>query len=208
MTYPRVNLLKKSEQRYQGAVSRSFILLCGIGAPILIVGLVLGISLANNASIKAQLVSSQALWENLEPRLKEYRVENQGLATGGRVLDLFDGWKQSQVSFVDMLNDVQGAVPGSIQFSRLSIRSEATKPIYKTAAELQLHYSLSIDGIAFGAEAEKQVLIMQKDLLECEQIGAEFDSVKLASMRNRQSKDGESARDFRLVATTQKGEVK
>lgn len=205
MTYPRVNLLKKSEQRYEGAVSRSFILLCGIGAPALLILLIIGLCFAHSASIKYQLKSSQALWENLEPRLTAHTQGNQGLSTNQKLLDLFSGWESSQASFVDLLNDVQGSVPGTVQFNRLSIRAGESKAIYKTATELQLDYNLIIEGVAHGSQAENQVIALQKDLLASERVGNTFDSLKLDSMRKRTDSDGENMREFRLVGEAGEG---
>lgn len=208
MTYPRVNLLKKDERRYQGAVSRSFILVCGIGTPILLIFLIIGLCFVQKFSIESQLKSSQALWDNLEPSLKAHNLGNQGLTTNKKVLDLFNGWESSQTSFVNLLSDLQDSVPGSIQFNRLSVRTGESKAIYKTPAELEMDYTLTLEGIALGAQAEKQVIAFQKDLLACEQVGSTFESLKLDSMRKRTDANGEHMSEFRLLGAADEGGMK
>lgn len=208
MTYPRVNLLKKDEQRYQGAVSRGFILLFGIGAPALFILLASIFCFAYHANIKSEIASNQVFWETLEPRLKVHGQGTKGLATNKRVLDLFAGWEASQASFHKLLDDVQRAVPDTIQFTRLSVRTGESQPIYKTPAELKLQYNLVIEGLAVGVHAENEVIALQRDLLACEQIGSTFDTLNLDSMKKRSAADGESFREFRLVGAAGKGSEK
>ena len=112
MIYPRVNLLKKSELRYQGAVSWGFILLCGIGIPVLLIFFGVGLSFVHRASIKSQLESSQALWENLDPRLEAYKKGAMVLSTNQKIIELFQGWDTSRISFVKLLDEVQDNRPG------------------------------------------------------------------------------------------------
>lgn len=208
MTYPRVNLLKKDEQRYQGAVSRGFILLCGIGAPTLLIIISAAILFAHNANIKLEIASNQTLWDSLEPRLKVHVQGTKGLATNKKVLDLFTGWEASQASFHKLLNDVQGTVPATVQFTRLSVRTGDSQSVYKTPADLELDYNLIIEGVAEGGQAENEVIALQKDLLACEQIGRTFETLKLDSMKKRSAAAGESSREFRLVGEAGKGETK
>lgn len=205
MTYPRVNLLRKDEQRYQGIVSRGFILFCGIGAPALVLLLVAVLGFAYHAGIKAEIASNQVFWESLEPRVKAHAQSTQGLATNKKVLDLFTGWESSQASFYKLLDDVQGAVPETVQFTRLAVRTGESKSIYKTPAELQLAYNLIIEGVAEGAQAENEVIALQRDLLACEQIGNTFNTLKLDSMKKRSAGAGESSREFRLVGEAGEG---
>ena len=185
MIYPRVNLLKKNEIRYQGVVSWNFILLCGIGTPVLLALLSIGLCFIRSVSTKSELKSSHTLWENYEPRLAVHKKGNQCLVTNQKILDLFEDWERSTVSFVTLLDDVQAVVPDAVQFTRMSIRSDESGSLYKTEGELRLDYSMIIEGIAQGAQAENQVISFQKDLLTCKEVGAVFDSLKLASLRKK-----------------------
>jgi len=175
---------------------------------VLLLLLITVILVSNHLSVQAQLASSRTVWENFEPRLTAYRSDKQGLTTSGRIMNLFDGWQESQSSFLSLLNEVQHEVPRNIQFTRLSVRAKSGGSLYKTAEELALNYSLSIDGIAVGDAAESDVLSLQKDLLAGKTVGSSFSSLKLASMRKSTGTDGQTMRQFQLVAAAQEGEKK
>ncbi|QBG49184.1 hypothetical protein EGM51_17935 [Verrucomicrobia bacterium S94] len=205
MNYPRVNLIKKSEQRYQGVVSRNFILLVGIGTPLVIIALIAGTLFAQHSSIQSQLASSRAVWQTFEPRVEAFRKEKTGLETTGKIMGLFEGWEESQVSIVNLMDAVQGCVPANIQFSRMSILSDVKGSVFKDADELKLHYSLTIDGVAVGDQAEGQVLLLQRQLQASQPVLSVFDSLKLASMRNKLNSDNTAMNEFRLIATAGEG---
>jgi hypothetical protein len=65
-------------------------------------------------------------------------------------------------------------------------------------------YDLTIDGTAFGDEAETQVLLLQKDLRDADLLGSTFNTIKLASMKNQ----GGSVRSFKLSGTSKDGGAK
>ena len=207
MTSPqtRINLLRKSEQRYQGAVSRRFVLMVAVGAPILIVSILSGIKAIQYTGVQADLKQSQEIWKELEPRLELYKEENRGLAYNKQAMDLINGWKSSQTSFVTLLEEVQDTVPANIQFTRLSVKSEQTPLVYTASKDMELKFSLVIDGAAQGDTAESQVIELGRDLMGAELVESTFDSIKLASLRKRNSTEGESIREFRLVSEALEG---
>lgn len=202
MNYPRVDFLNKSERRYQGAVSRRFLVAGAVIAPVLLIAGLSAIKVAQYASVKSDLEVQRELWSKLEPRLKSFREENAALAKNDAALKLCDAWDESQGSFLKLLNDIQGAVPANIQFTRLSVRSKAKATSLEKPEDMELNYSLQIEGVVHGDRAENHVIALRRDLLSCEQIGATFDSMKLASLRKRAMADGEEVSDFRLVGET------
>lgn len=206
MKYPRVNLIKKNELRYQGVVSRGFILTLGIGAPAVLVLVLLAFFVVYQSNLKAQLESARIVWENYEPRLNDYREDKSGLTTTGQIMDLFDGWQASQKSFLTLLEEVQQNVPENIQFTRLSVRSELGGPVYKKPEDLALNLDLTIDGMAVGDGAERDVILLQKKLKSSAAIGSSFASLKLASMRKSTAADNQAMRQFRLTGSSQEGE--
>lgn len=202
MNYPKVNLLKKNERRYQGAVSHRFLTISLVVTPILLIAVLSGVKLIQYTGVQSTLRGSRSLWADLEPKLKQYKKENKGLAANRQAIELFEGWDASRGSFVKLLTDVQGAVPENIQFTRLSVRAESGPSVYSEAEEMELNYALVIEGVAEGARAENHVIALRRDLLACEQIGSTFDSMKLASLRKRDKKGGGEAQVFRLVGAT------
>lgn len=208
MTCTRVNLLKKSELRYQGAVSRRLVVAGVVAAPILLASVLSGIKLVQHAAIQSELKDRREAWQAIEPQLAVYLEENKGLESNRKILDLFEGWDKSQGSFVKLLSDIQASVPENVQFVRLSIRGNSQAKVFKQAEDMDLDYALVIEGISQGDRAEDEVINLRKDLLKCEQIGATFESVKLASMRKREGAGDIGLREFKLEGETAGGSGK
>jgi hypothetical protein len=205
MNYPRVNLLKKSEQRYQGAVSRRFLLACIVVTPILFITLLSGVKLIQYSSVQSSLKSSGEVWMGLKSRLALYKDEQKSLATNRRALELIAGWKGTQIPLSELLIEIQGAVPANIQLTRLAIRSEPETSIYDKPEDFTLNYTLVVQGIAQGDRAEEVVIGLRKELLKTERMGAAFDSVTLGSMRKRVGRDGKAMQEFSLDGSGAEG---
>ncbi len=205
MKYPRVNLLKKTEQRYQGAVSHRFMLVTLVVAPILFIAVLSGVKLIQYAGVQSSLKASREIWERLEPRLNLYKEEQRSLSSSKQALGLFTGWQGTQVSLSTLLAEIQATVPTGIQLKRLGIRSEPKTSVYGKPADFVLDYTLMLQGVAEGERAEDAVIGLRKDLLESENMDSTFESVKLASMRKRAGKGGQSMREFTLEGSGRKG---
>lgn len=198
MSYPRVNMLKKSEMRYQGAVSRRFMLVSVVVTPILLIALLSGVKLIQYGNIRADLGASREIWTVLEPRLAIATEQQHGLKINRQALELINGWRDSQVPMVELMTDIQQVVPSNVQLMRVSIRSDVKASLYREAEELDLNYTLALQGISQGSEAEDAVIALRKSLLEEEHLSGIFDSVKLTSMRKRRGLDGLNIREFSL----------
>ena len=203
MNYPRVNLLKKDEQRYQGAVSQRFILVSMVVIPVLFIAVLSSVKLIQYGSVQSDLKSSREIWTNLEPRLESFKIQQRQLNDNRKVFGIIQGWKDSQIPMDSLLLDIQQAVPGEIQITRVSIRSEVKSSVYHNEGELSLDYRLTVQGVSQGDHAEDEVILLRKSLLKKEHISAAFESLKLASMRKRD----ESFREFSLEGMGSQGEV-
>ncbi len=205
MKYPRVNLLKRSEQRYQGAVSRRFLLVSIVVTPILFITILSGAKLIQYTAVQSSLKSSGEVWASLKPRLAFCKNEQRSLAANRRAMELIAGWQGTQVPFSKLLAEMQDSIPASIQLSRLAIRGESETSIYDKPEDFTLDYTLTVQGVAQGERAEDVVIDLRKDLLKTEYMGATFDSVKLGSMRKRTGRGGQTMREFSLVGSGAEG---
>jgi hypothetical protein len=208
MNYQRVNLLKKSEQRYQGAVSRRFLLVSIVATPILLIAVLSGIKLIQYTGVQSELKASREIWKTLEPKLALFNEQKKGLADHRQILSLFEGWRASQASVIDLLDGIQDSVPENLQFTRLSLRSDLTRAVYAKAEDMTLNYKLVIEGLSQGNMAESDVIRLQRELLACEVVESTFDSIKLTAMRKRQNEKQIAMREFRLEGSMQQGGVK
>lgn len=205
MSYPRVNLLKKSEQRYQGAVSRRFILVSAVVSPILLIAVLSGIKLVQYGGIQSDLKANREIWKSLEPKLQLFNKQNQSLQANKQILSLFEGWQESQLPLVDMMGQVQDVVPYNVQFTRFSLRGEISPGTYETPEQMALDYKMLIEGIAQGERAEEDVWRFHRELLDSTTVAASFDTVDLADMRKQRSGSGVNVREFRIVGGNTKG---
>lgn len=205
MNYKRVNLLKKSEQRYQGMVSRRFVLVSMVATPILLIAALSGIKLVQYTGVQSELKASREIWKTLEPKLALFNEEKMGLADHRQILSLFEGWRASQAPVIELLEGIQDSVPDNIQFTRLSLRSDFTRALYETADDMALNYKLVIEGLSQGDMAESDVIHLQRELLACEVVESAFESIKLTAMRKRQDAKRITMREFRLEGSTQQG---
>lgn len=204
MTYSRVNLLKKSEQRYQGTVSRRFILISVVVTPILLIAVFSAIKMVQYTGVQSDLKAKRAIWENIEPQLALFNEKNQSLTINRKVLDLFEGWEQSQLPMAEILNGVQQIVPGNIQLMRLSVRGAIDGSVYETPQDMELDYSMQVEGQAQGERAETDVWQFLTDLNDNATISSQFATIRLAgSMRQIQRSNGESARTFRIQGSAE-----
>jgi hypothetical protein len=207
MKYPRVNLLKKSEQRYQGAVSRRFLLVSIVVTPILFITIFSGVKLIQYTSVQSNLKLSREVWSRLSPRLDLYKEEQRSLSANKQAMELIAGWRGTQVAHSILLTEIQGTIPSGVQLTRLAIRSELKTSVYRNPEDFPLDYRLTIQGVAEGARAEDAVIGLRKGLLKPEYMGSTFESIKLSSMRKRTGKGGQSMREFRLEGSGTKGDV-
>jgi len=206
MNHPRVNLLKKSEQRYQGAVSHRFILVAAVVAPILLVAILSGVKLVQYATVQSDLQAGKAVWSSLEPRYQLHQKELRSLNACRTSLDLLHGWMGSQIALSQLLLEIQEEVPPTIQLQRLSVRSDPQTATYVRVEDFVLDYKLMLQGVSQGERAEDAVMGLRKDLMATDLMGSVFKSVKLASMRKRAGKDEQNARDFRIEGFSKEGE--
>lgn len=206
MNYPRVNLLKKSEQRYQGVVSRRFFLVSIVVTPILFITILSGVKLVQYTAVQSNLKSSREIWSNINPRLNLYTEERRSLSANQRALELITSWQGTQVDYSKLLGEIQVAVPAAIQLTRLAIRSEPKTSVYENPEFFSMDHTLTIQGVAEGERAEDAVIGLRKGLLEPEYMGSTFESIKLSSMRKSVGKAGKSMREFRLEGASSRGE--
>ena len=206
MNHPRVNLLKKSEQRYQGVVSYRFILIAAVVAPLLFFIIFGGVKFVQYVSVKSALQEGRRAWVDLEPRYQYHKEVVDSLGSCRASLDLLNGWMESQISLSLLLSEIQKEVPRSIQLQRLSVRSEPKNVTYTCVKDFALDYKLVLQGVSQGNRAEDAVMGLRKDLMATDTLGSTFQSVKLASMRKRAGEGEQSTRDFRIEGFSKEGE--
>ena len=190
MIYPTVNLLKKSEQRFQGPVSQRFMVISAIATPILLIALLATIRLFQFNGLKSDLETQQLLKSELQPRVVQFGKKKQQLKQNKQTIELLKSWEESRVPIVDLMNEIQGAVPENIQFLRLYMGGQIVYSTYETPKEIGLNFLLQIDGIAEGDEAIPEIWKLQDNLLALKTLTSRFPSIKIAGSPQPQHNQG------------------
>lgn len=209
MNYPKIDFLERNERRFQGAVSRRFIVLASIGTPLLLLAVLIALQLMHARLVKSNLEVSRQILKELQPRLSTYNKEKAQLETVRKVVGLYDNWSASGASLDELMVDVQDAVPANIQLSRLDfeLRNGGSR-IYQSAEELVSTPSMILHGFAHGQRGESEVISLHKKMMESQLVETMFEEVRLAAMRKRKGRDEARIREFTLQCGKLKGGAK
>lgn len=116
----QVNLLKKSERRYQGIVSMKVIVM---GSAAVFVGiLLLFFVLAGIAKVTvlANLERTRREWIRQEPRAAIIRMQTTAASANRRTLASLNKWSErTGAPLYQIVRELQGSVPAQIQLSRV-----------------------------------------------------------------------------------------
>lgn len=116
----QVNLLKKTEQRYQGIVSMKLLIAGSVAvfAGILLIFLLLsGIA---KMTLNANIERARSEWTQREPVAGVIRGQSEAAAQNRRTLSMLEEWSgRVNAPMYKILHDLQQCVPAQIQLSRL-----------------------------------------------------------------------------------------
>jgi Tfp pilus assembly protein PilN len=196
----RVNLLRKSEVRYQGAVSRRFLLTTVVTTILLIILLVSVILCMGWQARRAKKKRLSQRLEELTPIVSRVQANQSIAAHNAKILAALNEWKEKRVVWNAVLNDIQFQVPESVQLSSLQL--VAVKPAQATSWKNRM----SLSGIARSSQPEDVVVRFRRSLLKAESLGACYSSVKLVSF-NRTT-DKEEGGERAVFSILGEGEIK
>jgi len=204
MTYPRVNLIRRTELRYQGKVNPQWILLGAISLTLIVTFLSGAAIWSRIHSLRTSAQSLSEEYEGLKPKVSRFQRDCDLLKDGSKVLEVLDRWQKARVSAVGLLVDLQAVVPENIQLTKLSVRGLDGKEILRVPDDVVLSYEFLLQGIAKGERAENSAIDLRKKLLESERYHAVFGSIRLDRLRLREAgaEEGEDVREFSIKGTT------
>jgi hypothetical protein len=169
----QVNLLKKTEQRYQGIVSMQVIML-GSGSLFTVIT-ILAFLLAGISKMKlgAELDRARHEWARLEPLALATRAAQSAAAANNQTLSSLKNWaKGDGSSMYGVLRAVQKNVPAQMELYHFSVGAE------QESAEDPRTYALRISGTANG---ERTVIEAKRRLNEEVELRKIFGEIKLIS---------------------------
>ena len=189
----RVNLMRESEYRYQGPVSRKFVLRASIITAATAVFLLLTVSVHQQISLSRNLKTTREDWQSIEKRFKEATVLRDKLTAHQTILNELGKWEKSRPNWTRALENLQGIVPSTIQLTKLSVRGEwqfiqppARPPKEGDTTEQKpppmvpaRRITLNLEGKASGELADETVIQFVKTIRESAELNPMLESVKL-----------------------------
>ncbi len=215
-----VNLLHDDERRYQGLVSRKFIMLASVGTVAGVLG-VLG-SLAGYSFFgeRQEWQTLQAQWQQTEPRYKNYLSQQQGQGRIKAVVGELNGWNRGRLTLSAFLLEVQRLVaPHPLQLTRVSIMGESTfvqpptprvspaaatnappaKPPPPIPARL---WRVSIMGRVYGPQGHSAVVALTTQLQHTPGLAEVWDSVRLQNLTRATGSERRDEQSFTIEGLT------
>lgn len=220
----RVNLLKESEYRYQGAVSSLFIVRTSMATLIAFSAVFVLMGVTRYRTARADLAACREIWRMREPMYNQVLAMKQDLATFKKQQQELAGWGLSRINWYDPLLELQAIVPPSLQLKRLNVRGEmelgrrvveadaeggpAKAAAAATGITPSRQFFISLDGKALGKMAEDVVVQFVRTLDSSRKIKPLLQTIKLQSLQRDTSASGkEASRTFTIEATTRKRDL-
>jgi hypothetical protein len=223
----RVNLLRESEFRYQGAVSRGFLIRASSITVGILVGLFLITTIFQYKGLRQSVAWSKEHWEKIKPAYENVKAMQTELSRNRVVLNELKGWRHSRIEWAAPMEELRKIVPGSIQLIKFNVfgSMEVKKPAAadaKPAAKPEnpgapppppppgqaiRKFTVSIEGRSEDKLADKVILQFVDDLRQGASFKPILDSVKLQGLRLETGRES-NGRVFNIEATTLPREMK
>ncbi len=215
----RVNLLKPEELRYQGPVSRQFIITLVGSALALIFVLGILVTIQRQYALSKNLSWAREEWIKVEPRYKKDQAEQQKMFDNEALLKELNLWGSTRLQWGSLLVELQAIVPPTIQLTRMAVRSEwvfkkppaaaaaaepapeaakgenataTAEPPPAPAATPARKVEVTLEGRAAGELADEVVVQFVKSFRDAPAYQPLFEAVKLQRMlRDTAGKDTE-----------------
>jgi hypothetical protein len=141
----QVNLLKKSERRYQGIVSMKVMVLGSAGVLFGITFLVLSLAGISKMTLNANLERARREFERLEPQAATVRACHAATAANRKTLAELESWAQGDhLSMFTILYAVQSRIPAQMMLENFFAGME------QLGEKDPVYYTLRLSGRAQG----------------------------------------------------------
>lgn len=227
----RVNLLRESEYRRQGAVSNAFILRMSVVSVLAFTTLFAAIFAVRFQIAHRDLMAARQIWAMREPIYTQVQSMKQDLALMKKLNQELNGWEEARTDWVPVLDEIARLMPPTAQLRRFNVRGEteikaggsaapalvgglgdvqaaAAKPVASAGLPGRRYY-LTFDGKASGDMAEAVVVQFVRTLGRSEVLSPILDAIKLASLQREAAVEGgEADRRFVIEASTIRFEMR
>ncbi|GEM_PF-1304067 len=141
----QINLLKKSEQRYQGIVSMKVLIAGSIAVFVGILLIFFLLSSVARVTLNANIERARRQWSRQESIVTAIRKQSEAAASNHRTLTVLEGWsKRTGAPMYKIMHELQRSVPAQMQLSRLYAG------IMPNEGSGRSEYQLQLNGWAVG----------------------------------------------------------
>ena len=152
----QVNLLKKTERRYQGIVSMKVMALGSVSVLAGITVLVFSLAGISKVTLNANLDRARREWERLNPLVSVVRTSQTAAAVNRKTLAGLEGWSQGDhLSMFSILRAVQSRIPAQMMVDNFYTGIEQASD--KDPAYCTLRLSGRSQGELTAVEAKRQL---------------------------------------------------
>lgn len=220
----RVNLLNPAEARRQGMIGVKFMIHVSIGTAVALLMIFGMLGYMRYQTAKRDLAAARNIWAVREPMYNSILKMKEDLATEKKFQQELRGWQASRIEWKPLLIELRNICPPTVQLRRLSIRGELFVKIQPVAApaegEKQVSarpagqamrwYGITLDGKAWGAQAEDVVVRFVRTFGNNALFRPLFETTpRLNSLQREMSQEGgEPVRVFSIEGQTKKREIK
>ncbi|QHI70829.1 hypothetical protein [Tichowtungia aerotolerans] len=142
----QVDLLKKTERRYQGIVSMKVMVLGSVGVLVGTTVLVLSLAGISKATQNANLKRARREWDRVSPLAAVIRANGAAAETNRKTIERLDVWaKGGSAAMYKILRETQGEIPDMIQ-----LRSLRAGILEDETDDQPSYYILRLSGRALG----------------------------------------------------------
>jgi len=187
----RVNLLRKAEMRYQGAVSPRFVILSAVGTVAGVLVLLLSLAAMRGMLLREELKRGESRWNALQSEFSRIKKQELQLKESRELLEQFRKWDTGAFKWHLFFHEFQRTVPETVRLRSLAL-------YIKNPAENR--YELLLNGESHGERAESAVIEWRKNLLENPAVSCVLSAVDLMSLRREAAANGGTVRSFQLKA--------
>jgi hypothetical protein len=141
----QVNLLKKTERRYQGIVSMKIMVLASFSVLIGVTVLVLSLAGISKMTLKTNLDRARREWTRIDPLAAAIRADDEAEKANRKMLNALEDWSQGgNIPMYSLLRAVQREIPLRVELSQLFAGRE---PSLESG---DVYYVLRLSGRAQG----------------------------------------------------------
>ncbi len=208
----RVDLMRETEFRYQGPVSKKF---AGgavggfVGAVVL---LWLAFAIEQEFTLRRDMARLNTDWQNIEGRYKAIKEKRANYAMCLAYQKELQPWGKTRANWADQFDELAQMIPPTIQLTRLSVRTDweiikppptpVTDPNAPTPpqppGQPARRYWLSIQGRAAGEAGGDDAVQMVKNIKSSRNFSAVFETIRLQHMLRDTQPTDKADRSFSI----------